>query len=986
MPIRIYALAKQLDIENKQLVDICTKLGIHGKGSALASLSDEEVKKIEEHFKASAAPPPAAPAPIQPPPMPTAPPVMRKLDSIHSSTAASGSNTTASSATSAPANAAGAGSGPNVRLAPIPATPPAPRSSPLSTKLGGGAKAPVQPAATAPPVVKEQEPTPVKSVAPVEPTPVSTPAAQVPVEPQAPLSPQKRDDIFPSRFKAPLRDLTQRKKTPDGQDEGNRNPTRKDGPPARGPGVRLAAMPEVKQPVPHAKKSEERVQKPDIALPLDSIKKAKRGAAPLRELTEMTKQKNEKKKRDAEKDPKAPRKDEPAVAARVDLDAAGKPKNKKAKSGTEQDLEFEGPMPDKGLLKKKRGAPTRRDEETGEEIRQTPYRRLVRQRKGVSTAAPRKEAAVLVLPCTIREFSEAAGVGVGQVLKGLMELGVPANINASLNEESAHLLADHLRVRLEIKQPPSLEEKLMADYEAEEDPDGLEFRPPIVTFLGHVDHGKTSLLDRIIGINVVSGEAGGITQHIRAYSIEHEGRRVSFVDTPGHEAFTEMRARGANVTDIAVLVVAADDGIMPQTEEAISHAKAAGVPIVVALNKIDLPGVNQERILQELAAHELLPSEWGGEVEVVRTSALTGLGVDQLIETLLTTAELYEYRANPERSAMGTCLETEQESGRGVVAKVVVQNGTLNVGDIVVCGTSYGRVKAMYNTLKTSERVDSAGPSMPVNLTGLDEPPAAGDKFYVVKDIAKAREIAEARRNSSRQRSLSGVTVKVSLEEFQQRLEAGTLGRAEEMVTLNLIVRADTRGSIEAIQKELSKLAHPEVQVKILQASVGGVTVADVTLAHASQAVVIGFNVVPDENARALAEEKQVEIRRYDIIYKVTDDIRASLEGKLKPEAQTVEMGTAAVLKTFSVSRVGMIAGCRIMRGTIDRDCRIRLIRDSRILGDYGIDTLKREKDDAKEVRQGMECGIKLLNFNDIKEGDTLEAYKIEHVARTLDG
>ena len=622
----------------------------------------------------------------------------------------------------------------------------------------------------------------------------------------------------------------------------------------------------------------------------------------------------------------------------------------------------------------------------------TPFRssfrsnRRQRRGKAANTAAPRKEAVVLEVPCTVREFSEAAGVGAGQVLRSLMEMGTMSNINGMLDDETAQFLAAQLSLEIEFKQPVSLEEQMLADFSDDEvDEESLQARPPIVTFLGHVDHGKTSLLDKIIDIDVVSGEAGGITQHIRAYAVEKDGRKIAFVDTPGHEAFTEMRARGANVTDIAVLVVAADDGVMPQTEEAISHAKAAEVPIVVALNKCDLPGANPDKVLQDLAAHELLPSEWGGDIEVIRTSAITGEGIDDLLEMLLATAELYELKASPDAAATGVCLEAEQESDRGVIAKIMVQRGNLEVGDVVVCGNAHGRVKAMYDTLRPQVRLDEAGPSTPVNLTGLDRAPGAGDRFYVLDDIAKAREIAETRDFSSREQSLSGITTKVSLEEFQERLESGTLGHTEEVVTLNLIIRADTRGSIEAIQKELGKISHPEVEVKILQASVGGVSVADVTLAQASSAVIIAFNVVPDETARALADERQVEVRRYDIIYKVTDDIRATLEGKLKPEEQKVDTGTAMVLRTFTVSRTGTIAGCRVMRGAIERDNRIRVIRENRVIGDYAIESLRREKDDVKEVRQGMECGIKLANYNDIKEADTLESYKVEQVARKLE-
>ena len=446
-----------------------------------------------------------------------------------------------------------------------------------------------------------------------------------------------------------------------------------------------------------------------------------------------------------------------------------------------------------------------------------------------------------------------------------------------------------------------------------------------------------------------------------------------------------MRARGANVTDIAVLVIAADDGIMPQTEEAISHAKAAEVPIVVALNKVDLPGVDLNRILTQMTEHGLTPSEWGGDVEVVRTSALTGEGMDELLETLLTVAELHEYKANPNRPADGVCLEAEQQPDKGVIAKVIVQNGTLKTGDVVLCGSSYGRVKAMYDTLKPNVPVKAAGPTMPVNITGLNVAPEAGDRFYVLDNIGQARELAETRHDKSRAQSLSGTSPKVSFETFQELLQSGSLGKVEDMVELNLIIRADVRGSLEAIEKELSKIDHPEVDIRILQRSVGGISVADVTLASASHAVIVGFNVIPDENARAMADERHVEIRRYDIIYKLAEDIKAIVEGRLRPEERVIELGRALVKTVFTISRVGAVAGCYVAQGAIERGCRIRVHRDGRTIGDYALDSLKRHKDDVKEVPRGMECGIRLAGFNDLKQDDVLEAYRIEEVARKLE-
>jgi translation initiation factor IF-2 len=551
-----------------------------------------------------------------------------------------------------------------------------------------------------------------------------------------------------------------------------------------------------------------------------------------------------------------------------------------------------------------------------------------------------------------------------------------------MDPEMTQLVAGELGISIDFKTAVTVEDELLAEIsEQVDDDEQLEARPPVITFLGHVDHGKTSLLDKIIGINVVSGESGGITQHIRAYQVEKDGRKISFVDTPGHEAFTEMRARGANVTDIAVLVVAADDGVMPQTEEAISHARAAGVPIVVALNKIDLPGADANRAYQQLSANDLLPSEWGGDVEVVKTSAVTGVGVDELLDTLLTVAELHEYKANPHRHALGTCLEAQQQADRGVMAKMIVQNGTLEVGDIVVCGQAYGRIKAMYDTLDSTRRYESAGPSMPVNVWGMDIAPAAGEHFYVLDDIARAREIADLRAEQERAADLGGRgDHHVTLENLFERLEG-----ADDVSTLNIILRADVRGSIEAIRKEFEKLEHPEVKIKLLQATVGGITEADVTLADASDAIIIGFNVTPDENARSLAEKRGVQIRRYEVIYKITDDLKLALEGMLKPEEREVDLGRALVQQVFRISRVGSVAGCRVLSGTVERNGRARVIRDSTVIGDYPIETLRREKDDAKEVREGFECGIKLAGFNDVKEGDILEVYRVEEIGRTFD-
>jgi translation initiation factor IF-2 len=608
-------------------------------------------------------------------------------------------------------------------------------------------------------------------------------------------------------------------------------------------------------------------------------------------------------------------------------------------------------------------------------------RRSARPRKsGVSTAAPRKTNASIQVPCNVRAFSEAIGLSASDVLKKLLAFGSETmpSMGSMLDRDTVELLAAEFGVQLDIKTAEDLEKVLLVGFDAiDEDPALRTPRAPVVTFLGHVDHGKTSLLDRILGIDVAARESGGITQHIRAYSVDRNSKSVTFVDTPGHEAFTQMRARGANVTDCAVIVIAADDGIMPQTEEAISHARAAGVPIVACINKIDLPGADVQRVYQQLAANELLPTEWGGETEVVKTSAVTGEGVDQLLDTLLTIAELHDLRANADRSAAGVCLDASIHEGRGVVATLLVQKGTLNIGDAIVCGEATGFVKSMMSTL-TRRKVAAAGPAQPVFVTGLDVPPGAGDRFQEVESIAKAREVAVKRSDIRRHSSLIAAPVHVTLENLVDRL--GT----QKAPTLNLILRADVRGSIEAILKELQKLEHPEVKIRILQATVGGISEADVQLADASDAVIIGFNVVPDERARSLAEDLGVQVRRYDIIYQVTDDLRNALEGMLAPEKREADLGRALVQRTFSISRLGVIAGCRVIAGIIARNGRMRVIRDSRVIGEYGIESLKREKDDAREVREGLECGIKLAGFNDVKEGDILECYRIEEVARTL--
>jgi translation initiation factor IF-2 len=1012
VPTRIYALAKELKLDSKELVELCTKAGIPGKGSALASLEDDEVVKLKAYLEGGGG---AAKRPSSGPPVPSVN-VKAVLSAPVSATTLTPPPPPRPSLARARAGAAPASSeapaakeakgkdkekeSPSVAVA----EPPAVSAETAPVAPAAPSKAPAAPKAPAAktPAAKTPEPPPAPPAAPVEQSPATpapasvtkAPPAEAPAAPAAPPTvgahlrtyttpapatpstaphhpavPQRGDPLAPRRPGA-IRVITPGSKKKDGGESGGKSPGKTSE--KKAPVIRFASVPEVKQPVPPAKTTEVQAQKPIIRIGRELLEGTgvKDRPAALKQAVEQAHARKAASKAGA--------------ASPSELAPGGKGR----KGGKFLDTDFG--LGDIGSVRaerqKQRTNKTRITEGDDDDAAfRRSSSRLVRVKKHSGPTAPRKDKVEVVLPITVREFCEETGISKVAVLRAMMNNKIAANINSTIPEDFVEILAAELGIDITIKQPPSPEELLAKQFETEDDPSDLVSRPPIVTVLGHVDHGKTSLLDKIIGTNVVSGEAGGITQHIRAYSIPTaDGRRVAFVDTPGHEAFTEMRARGANVTDIAVLVVAADDGVMPQTEEAISHAKAAGVPIVVAMNKIDLPGAQPDRVLQQLATAGLLPSEWGGDIEVIRTSAVTGEGIDTLLETLLVTAELHEYKANPKRAASGMCLEAEQEPGRGVIAKLMVQNGTLREGDIVVCGSAHGRVKAMFDTLRPRQHVKEAGPSTPVNVTGLDVPPNAGDKFYVLDDIAQARELAERRAAQVRKSSLGAGTVKVTFEEFSRKLAEGKLHETADVVTLNLIVRADVRGSIEAILKELGKFDHPEVKIKVLQASVGGVTVADVTLADASDAVIVGFNVIPDEAARTLAEEKGVQIRRYDIIYKLTDDIKAILEGKLKPEERIVELGRALVKQAFNISRVGTVAGCQVIQGTIERGCRVRVNRENRTIGDYAIESLKREKDDVKEVSRGMECGIKLQNFNDIKEGDVLEAYRIEEVARTL--
>ncbi len=944
MAVRIYALAKEINIDSKELVDVCTRAGVTGKGSALASLSDDEVSKVKDYLKGGSGGGTAT--------------AKKKKDPKH------------------PVMERPTGPDRGAKLRTL-AAPKAGRSAEISRSAGGrpidDGPADVGPTSDTPASGDEGEKTP----PPIQPesdskeaaeasSPAAPPAAS-PATPSAPsAAPSASDEARKTDLSrpGPLARMVHPNATSGGSGKmpvigakpsGSGGRKSGDGTPKARPVVKLAALPTVqkKAEAKPKKVDEGPAQKPDMKLPADVLG-ARGGAKPLAAQLKR-----------AERTLEAARlKDkEAAEGAGRGRGAAGKGSGTPMLGGREQ----------RQLSRNRRGG--RGGMRPRRIMRRT-------RRSGINTAAPRKDRIAVQLPCTVKELSEAAGVPAVSILRLLMEEGVMTTINATMDLELTEFVAESLDAEVDFIQPETLEDKVLTKLDEQEDPeDSLQPRAPVLTFLGHVDHGKTSLIDKLIGIDVVSGESGGITQHIRAYQIEKDGKPISFVDTPGHEAFTEMRARGAGVTDIIVLVIAADDGVMPQTEEAISHAKAAGVPIVVALNKIDLPGVDENKVMQDLATNDLLPSAWGGDIEVVKTSAITGEGMDELLDTILTVAELHEYRANPDRAAIGTCLESQQDADRGIVAKVLVQTGTLRVGDIVVCGDAYGKIKAMTNPLPPRTRLQEAGPSVPVNITGLDIAPSAGAQLYVLDDIAQAREIAETRAHEERTDHLGAIGFQqATLDTLFDRLEG-----ANEVQTLNLILRADVRGSIEAIEKELLKLEHPEVRLRILQKSVGGVTEGDILLADASEAVILAFNVVADDRARSKAQELGVEVRRYNIIYKITDDLKAAMEGMLKPEKREKELGRVLVQMVFKISRLGTVAGCRVLQGVVERNARARVIRENTIIGEYPIATLRREKDDVKEVREGYECGIKLAGFNDIKEADLLEVYKIEEISRSFD-
>ncbi|MEB6060116.1 translation initiation factor IF-2 [Staphylococcus pseudoxylosus] len=573
---------------------------------------------------------------------------------------------------------------------------------------------------------------------------------------------------------------------------------------------------------------------------------------------------------------------------------------------------------------------------------------------------------------TVGELAEKLNIDSSGIIKKLFLLGIMANINQSLDDETLELIVDDYGVELE-KEVIIDEEDLSIYFEDEADEENGIERPAVVTIMGHVDHGKTTLLDSIRHTKVTAGEAGGITQHIGAYQIENDGKKITFLDTPGHAAFTTMRARGAQVTDITILVVAADDGVMPQTIEAINHAKEAEVPTIVAVNKVDKPTANPDRVMQELTEYGLIPEAWGGDTIFVPLSALSGDGIEDLLEMIVLTSEIQELKANPSKHAVGTVIEAELDKSRGPSASLLVQNGTLNVGDSLVVGNTYGRIRAMVNDL--GQRIKSAGPSTPVEITGINDVPQAGDRFVVFKDEKQARRIGEARHEANvlqqRQESKS-----VSLDNLFEQMKQG------EMKDLNVIIKGDVQGSVEALAASLMKIDVEGVNVRIIHTAVGAINESDVTLANASNGIIIGFNVRPDTGAKRAADNEGVDMRLHRVIYNVIEEIESAMKGMLDPEFEEKVIGQAEVRQTFKVSKVGTIAGSYVIDGKITRNAGVRVIRDGVVQFEGELDTLKRFKDDVKEVAQGYECGITVEKFNDLKEGDIIEAFEMVEIKR----
>lgn len=628
-------------------------------------------------------------------------------------------------------------------------------------------------------------------------------------------------------------------------------------------------------------------------------------------------------------------------------------------------------QPKENIVKKKKKNNINNKKENKEEFRKQRKEMYKHKEKLMSNTVNDDENIVVYSEgMTVSELANSLNVGVGEILKKIMGLGMMLTLNSSIDFDTAEIIVSDYGKTL--KSDTTRDEVNFEDLEIEEKEEDLVERAPVITIMGHVDHGKTTLLDTIRKTNVASGEAGGITQAIGAYQINYNGKRLTFIDTPGHAAFTEMRARGASVTDIVIIIVAADDGVMPQTKEAIDHAKAANVPIIVAVNKMDKPDANPERVLTEMAQNGITPEEWGGDVMFVNISAKTGMGIDDLLERILLISEIEELKANPNRYAKGTVIESKMDKSLGVVATLLIQNGTLRLGDNIVVGNAHGRVRTLKND--RGENLVEADPSMPVTITGLNESPSAGDKFMVFENEKKARSIAEQRKANEKIRN-NKTTTSVSLDDLFSRINSGCK-------EINVVLKADVKGSEEAVKNSLLKIDVEGVKINVIRSGIGTITESDIVLASASNAIIIGFNIRPNNKTMEYAKEKNVDIRLYNIIYKVVEEMEDAMKGQLDPEYEEKVIGTAEVRKLFKFSKVGTIAGSYVTDGIIKRDAKARIIRDGVIVYDGNINSIAREKDQVKEVKQGLECGITIENFNDIKEKDIIEAYEICEIKR----
>ncbi len=959
LKIRIFALAKELDLDSKDLIQACTEVGLNVKSSPLASISPEERDMVLAHIKSRKAGGSAKGAKATDAPIPSREPVperakikpIRTLGAPVAKSAGRLADDTEEQEATAPeappaAQVTQAAPPEPVVEAPAPAKPKktTPKSEPVAT-----APAPVAEALAQPDPTVGDPPDSPESPAASETTAEADESASTAATPtsRSRITPMSRpEQPSPLREMKPVgsvRDMAPRGTMPPRSNEPPISRDRdRDGKGARrGPALPAMAMPSFKAPLPT--KADGPVQKPDLKLTGEMLRDSGKGK--IADIMRKNKEAGTKRK--------------PGEAA---------PSAEAARSGK---------LPTGGMEEIREARRQKRTKTRGQDDAET--QEIVRQkrnRKSINTEL--KTEATVTLPITMRGISELLGRPVSKLMGLAMKSGKMIAINDSVDEELVLEIGMEFGIDIKIVREDDVETELKAWLERPNEDFGVPLieRAPIITILGHVDHGKTTLVDTIRKSNVAAGEAGGITQHIAAYQVEHNGKKLTFVDTPGHAAFSQMRARGANVTDIVVLVVAANDGIMPQTIECIAHARAAGVPIVVALNKMDLAGINEQKVLTELSQQGLYPTEWGGDTEVIRISGLTGDGVDNLLETLLLTAELNNYTAPVDIPADGVCLESFRDEGRGPMAWCMIRRGTLKIGDTLLCGAAYGRVRAMYND--RGEEVREAGPSTPVKVAGLSDVPGTGYHFFAVDDLDLAVQVAEERKQKGRFDMLTGRGGPKTLEQYFAEKE----GNLRE---LPLIVKADTQGSIEAIRFELNKFDHAEVKIRILHEAVGGVNESDVYLAASSGAIVVAFGVIPDDNAVALASKEGVEIRRYSIIYNVADDIRNALEGLLAPEVVSVQTGRAIVLRTFVISKAGVVAGCRVLSGLIERSNRVNVIREQKVLNSYNIASLKREKEDVREVRDGLECGIRLEGFNDVKEGDLLECFRIEERKRTLD-